>query len=142
MNIGAKAVIYVQASDLRQLAMKNIADSNAADRYRRVIRTLDKNKADTLRLSEEDIDMEYVISDVLQKGMAMVYYKKMKKYVPVIMHRVEKYGMYADRVFYLPDRRPFYMVMEYSGIIEDGKLFSDPSELGKEYDKLSGLRKE
>ena len=50
--------------------------------------------------------------------------------------------MYADRFFNLPDKRPFFAMMEYSGIIENGKRHSDYSELLEKEKKLASFREQ
>ena len=68
------------------------------------------------------MDFDYIVSDQLQKGKAKVFYKRENAFVTNISHRLEKYGMYAHRFFYLPDNRPFFSTMEYSGILRKGKI--------------------
>ena len=60
-----------------------------------------------------------MISHQLVDGNAKVYYKKQKLFVDTITHRLERYGGNADRFFYLPDKRPFFAVQEFFGILDN-----------------------
>ncbi|MBX2925040.1 MAG: hypothetical protein KF746_22755 [Chitinophagaceae bacterium] len=143
VEIGAKATIYLRLNMLRQNAIDIKDDFNNED-VSKIISILDSSSkfSDTIHIDNYLSHFDYLVSQQLQSGNALVYYKKIKSFVPVISHRLEKYGMYAHRFFYLPDKRPFYSTMEYSGIIENNKYFSDPNELVKLGEKLAGLSKE
>ncbi len=143
IDIGKKAVIYVGENGFRQKVVKNM-NGYAKKDMEKIIQLIDSAsaKSDTIFINPYLSHLGYLISAELKNGNARVFYKKQKAFVPVITHRLEKYGMYAHRFFYLPDRRPFFSVMEVSGIIEGNKYFSDPKELGQVYDKLADLGKE
>jgi len=143
IDIGQKATIYLSAKLLKRDAIKSSNDYNKKD-ITKIIVLLDRLslKSDTIILDQFMAHLDYLVSDELQNGYAKVFYKKQHIFVEGISHRLEKYGMYAHRFFYLPDKRPFFSTMEYSGIIEDGKYFSDPSELIKVGEKLASLRKQ
>ena len=71
------------------------------------------------------------------------YLKKL--FVDTITHRLERYGGNADRFFYLPDKRPFFAVQEFSGILDnDDDLFGKGhfDAYVKEGEKLQSIRKE
>jgi len=142
INIGEKATIYLSKTRFRQIAAKNSNDYNKKE-LSEIIQFLDKTSLtrDTISIDQFMMGLDYLISEELQDGNAKVFYKKVNSFIPTISHRLEKYGMYAHRFFYLPDKRPFFSTMEYSGIIEKGKYFSDPNELVKLGEKLASLRK-
>ena len=143
VEIGKKATIYLKLNLLRQNAIEIKNDFNGIE-LTKIINILDSSSkvSDTVYMDNDLSHFDYLVSQQLQDGNALVYYKKIKSFVPTISHRLEKYGMYAHRFFYLPDKRPFYATMEYSGIIENNKYMSDPNELIKVGEKLAGLRKE
>jgi len=143
VDIGQKATIYLEAKKIRQSAVIESNDFNKEE-LSTIINLIDSAslKSDTIIIDQYLPYFNYLVSKQLQKGNAKVFYKKLNSFVPTVSHRLEKYGMYAHRFFYLPDKRPFFSTMEMSGIIEDNKFFSDPDELEKLGDKLSGLGKE
>lgn len=144
VEIGEKATIYLKLKLVKQNASEVLNDFNKKD-ISITMRILNKKaiKNDSIVADQYLGYMGYLISNQLQKGNAKVYYKKLKSFVSIISYRLEKYGMYAIRFFYLPDRRPFFSTMEYSGIIENDEVFklSDPKELEKLGEKLSEMRK-
>jgi len=144
-NIGEKAIIYVRNDSLLKLAkiwLSNCMPSERKD-YNKIVNLLTSNKSnkDTLFINKYLYRFDYLISAQLLNSTAQVFYKKLKLFVDTISHRLEKYGMYAHRFYYLPDERPFFSVMEYSGIIENGRYFSDPNELMKFAEKLRDCMK-
>jgi hypothetical protein len=143
VEIGKKATIYLKLNLLRQNAVEIKNDFNNEE-LTKIINILDSSSkvSDSVNMDNYLSHFDYLVSQQLQDGNALVYYKKIKSFVQTISHRLEKYGMYAHRFFYLPDKRPFFSTMEYSGIIEKNKYFSDPNELIKVGEKLAGLRKE
>ena len=143
VDIGQKATIYISKKLLRQNAVKSTGNYNKKNTTK-IIHFIDSasTKNDTIIMDQYLAYLDVLISDELQAGNAKVYYKKQKTFVPTITHRLEKYGMYAHRFFYLPDNRPFFSTMEMSGILEKGKMFSDPKELEEVATKLAGLNKE
>jgi hypothetical protein len=88
--------------------------------------------------------LDYLVSVELKNGNTRVFYKKQKTFVSTISHRLERYGKYAHRFFYFPDKRPFFSTMELSGILDEKDPFalSDPKELEKVGTKLVELNKE
>ena len=143
IDIGQKATIFLNESVLKAAtdSLQNDFNKKYISKITRLLNA-DSKKMDTIYLDPYMEELDYVVGTLLKQGRAYVYYKKQKAIVPYISHRLEKYGMYAHRFFYLPDGRPFFSWMEYSGIIEDHKYFSDPKELEKLGAKLAGLRKE
>lgn len=143
INIGEKAIIYLSVNAVKQSAVQLQNDFNKKE-ISKIVQIINKvsAKRDTVVLEQYLPDLDYLVSTELKKGNASIYYTKTKSFVPVISHRLEKYGMYAYRFFYLPDNRPFYTIMEYSGIIENNKYMSDPKEIMKLAEKLADMRKE
>ena len=145
VEIGQKATIYISKKLLRQNAVKSTSDYNK--KYiSKIIHAIDSSPAknDTIFIDPYLAHLDYLISDELQNGNAKVFYKKQKNFVLTISHRLEKYGKYAHRFFYLPDKRPFYSTMEMSGILDEKNplALSDPNELEMVATKLAGLYKE
>ncbi|HXB44403.1 MAG TPA: hypothetical protein VNV85_10120 [Puia sp.] len=143
VDIGQKAIIYLKEKLIKQSVIETSNDLNK-DELSNLIHLLVSNalRSDTIIIDQYLIDFDHMISKQLQKGNAKVFYKKAKSFVPTISHRLEKYGMYAHRFFYLPDRRPFFSTLEYSGIIQNNKYHSDPNELVKLGEKLASIREE
>ena len=145
VDIGQKATIYINKKLLRQNAVKSTSDYNKKD-ISKIIHFIDSASAkkDTIFIDQYLAHFDYLISDELQNGNAKVFYKKQKSFVPTITHRLEKYGKYAHRFFYLPDKRPFFSIMEMSGILDEKNplSLSDPKELEQVATKLAGLNKE
>jgi len=145
IELGKKATIYLSEKSLRQNVAKSFSDYNKTE-YSIIIHLLDSAslKSDTIILDQYLGGLGYLVSDELQNGNAKVFYKKQNSFVKTISHRLEKYGQYAHRFFYLPDKRPFFSTQELSGILDEKNPFalSNPKELGNLYDKLSGLNKE
>jgi len=143
IDIGQKATIYVNKQIIRNNASESLPDFNRPA-FTRIIKILDSasSTSDTITMdifTHDLYDIGYLVSEQLQKGNAKVFYKKENRFVPNISHRLEKYGMYAHRFFYLPDKRPFFSVMEYSGIIENGKYHSDYNELIEVAEKIKTM---
>ncbi|MBI2722723.1 MAG: hypothetical protein HYX39_11170 [Bacteroidetes bacterium] len=145
-NIGEKAIIYLRNDSLLKYAKTSLSNCIPSEKkdYSKIVKLLTSNKAinDTLFVNKDIYGFDYLVSIQLLSGNAKVFYKKHKIFVDTISHRLEKYGMYAHRFYYLPDKRPFFSVMEYSGIIENGRYFSDPNELIKFAEKLRDSVKE
>jgi len=130
-------------------AKANLSNDFVRQDYQKIIHFFDSAslKSDTIFI---DIyyklhHFEYLVSRQLIDGSAKVYYKKQKNFVDTIFHRLERYGGNADRFFYLPDKRPFFAVQEFSGILDNnddllGKGHFDAYV--KEGEKLQSLRKE
>lgn len=120
VDIGQKATIYISKKLLRQDAVKSTSDYNKKD-ISKILHFIDSASAknDTIFIDQYLAHLDYLISDELQNGNVKVFYKKQKSFVPTISHRLEKYGKYAHRFFYLPDKRPFYSTMEISGILDE-----------------------
>lgn len=136
VDIGKKAIIFLELPNILEEVKKPETEN-----IKRIKNYLDSARQVSDTIFVDDLmDFDYIVSDQLQKGKARVFYKRENTFVTNISHRLEKYGMYAHRFFYLPDNRPFFSTMEYSGILEKGKYFSDPNELGNLYDKLSSER--
>ena len=144
VDIGQKATIYISKKLFRQNAVKSTSDYNKKD-ISKIIHCIDApTKSDTIFIDPYLAHLDYLVSEELQNGNARVFYKKQKTFVTTISHRLEKYGKYAHRFFYLPDKRPFYSTMEMSGILDEKNPFelSDPKELEQVATKLAGLNKE
>jgi hypothetical protein len=141
IEIGQKAIIYLKEKLLRKYAVQN---SNDFNEYSKIIHLLDSvsGSNDTITIDQYLPHFDYLVAEQLENGNAKVFYKKIKSFVPQISHRLEKYGMYAHRFFYLPDKRPFFSTIEFSGIIEDDKIFSDKMELEELAEKLASIRME
>ena len=144
-NIGEKAIIYVRNDSLLKLAKISLSNCLPSENkyYTKIVRLLTSNKSnrDTTFINKYLYGFDYLISNQLLTGDAKIFYKRPKLFVDTISHRLEKYGMYAHRFYYLPDGRPFFSVMEYSGIIENGRYFSDPNELMKFAEKARDCMK-
>jgi hypothetical protein len=148
VNIGEKATIYVKVKPLLADANESLTNDFVRDKYEAIIHFLDSvsNKSDTIFIDNfyNMRHFEYLVSDQLIKGNARVFYKRQKSFVDSISHRLERYGENAVRFFYLPDKRPFFAVLEMSGILDD-KLSTGPGhyqEYLKEGEKLASIRKE
>jgi hypothetical protein len=141
--IGEKAAIYLSAKFLKQDAIESSNDFNKKD-ISKIILLLNKLslKSDTLIIDQFMKDLDFLVSDLLQNGNPKVFYKKTNSFAATISYRLEKYGMYAVRFFYLPDKKPFFSTMEYIGIIENNKFHSDRDELAKLGEKLASMRQE
>jgi hypothetical protein len=136
-RIGEKALIYVGLTSL----MDSLADkSGEAKKYiDSALRQTDTVFIDFRHTLQY---FEYSISKQLIKGNALVFSQKQQGFVDTIFHRYERYGEHGDRFFYLPDKRPFFSVMERSGILDPasdkpGKHYQDYLQEGK---KLASLR--
>jgi hypothetical protein len=138
IDIGKKATIFLGLSNvLREVEKAETGNIETIKKYLDSARQV----SDTIFIGDL-LYFDYIVSNLLQNGDAKVFYKKENVFIETISHRLEKYGMYAHRFFYLPDNRPFFSTMEYSGILERGKWVSDRNELGKLFDKLSSERDE
>lgn len=148
IGIGDKATIYMKLKPMLTEASQNLSNDFVKEDYQKIIHFFDtaSKKNDTTFLSYYFAlpYFEYLVSRQLINGNAKVFYKKQKSFVNEISHRLEKYGGNVDRFFYLPDKRPFFAVKEYSGILDE----SNPLGLGhydahvKEGEKLSSLREQ
>ncbi|HXB29021.1 MAG TPA: hypothetical protein VNW49_04345 [Puia sp.] len=147
IEIGRKAIIYLEMDALVKEAKQDLSKAWDKPAIKEIIHFLDSASlrsdtiiADNYRLKS----LDYLISDQLMKGNARVFYRKEKSYVVTISHRLERYGEYANRFFYLPDKRPFFYSMEMSGILDKNDPFGESHyeaylKLGE---KLASLRQE
>ncbi len=145
-NIGQKATVFVRTDSLISEAKAWRANCIPAERkdFDKIISFLTQKSAkkDTIVVNDAKLEFDNLIPSQILSGNARVFYRKYKIFVDTIYHRLEKYGMYAHRFFYLPDMRPFFSFMEYSGILEKGRLFSDPTELMNFAEKLRDSMKQ
>jgi len=139
IQIGDKATLFLSGEVLRDSAAASLSFESPKSK---IIALYDSKAGmgDTIDMNQYMDGLDYLIAGQLREGTASLYYKQPKQWVTAISYRLEKYGMYAYQFFYLPDRRPFFAIMRYSGIIENDKFFSDPTELGALYDKLASLQ--
>jgi hypothetical protein len=148
VDIGEKATIYVKLKPILDEARQNLSNDFVKEDYQKVIHFLSTapKKNDTTFLSDYFTlpHFEYLISHQLVNGNAKVFYKKQKTFIDKISHRLERYGGNADRFFYLPDKRPFFAVKEYSGILDDNNPFGKGhyEAYVKEGEKLLSLREQ
>ena len=148
INIGEKAIIYIKVKSIIDQAKKYLTDDFIKKDYQIIIDYLDSAslKSDSIFIGEyyKLLYLQYLIDDQLLQGNARVYYKKNKTFVDSIFHRLERYGQYGDRFFYLPDKRPFFFVIEITGILDKQTLYphSNYDAYMKEADKLEIIMKE
>lgn len=149
VEIGSKATIFVKLKPLIFEANENLSNGFSKNAYKNIIHFFDSAslKSDTIFIEDyDDLDhFEYLVSHQLICGSAKVYYKKKKVFVDTITHRLERYGGNADRFFYLPDKRPFFAVTEYTGIIDKAEDLSNKGHLEayiKEGEKLASIQEE
>ena len=121
VEIGKKAIIYLKLKPILEEAKDPLNDF-VKDKYNRILNYFDSAalKSDTIFIKDyyNLKHFEYLISNQLIDGNAKVFYKKQNIFVDTISHRLERYGGNADRFFYLPDRRPFFSVLEFIGILD------------------------
>jgi len=119
IEVGKKAIIFLSLKTLLLEVKGYLYEDAYSTNYKKIINYLDSAslKSDTILLSNylNFRFLEYMISHLLIKGKAKIFYKKQNVFVETISHRLEKYGGNADRFFYLPDKRPFFAVQEYFG---------------------------
>ena len=131
------AIIYFTFDDIRNLCLDNVKNK---EEYKDLLIYFDSAsfKNDTITFTENNNGMNELISDLLKKGSGSVYDRNQKRFADTIYHRQEKYAAEAWRFFYFPDKRSFFGIMEFSGIMEEEK---DPMKtLGKhagEYNQLA-----
>ena len=125
VEIGKKAIIYLKLKPILEEAKDPLNDF-VKDKYNRILNYFDSAalKSDTIFIKDyyNLKHFEYLISNQLIGGNAKVFYKKQKIFVDTISHRLERYGGNADRFFYLPDRRPFFSVLEFIGILDKNNI--------------------
>jgi hypothetical protein len=149
VDVGQKAIIYVKLKPMMLEARENLSNEFVRDNYQKIIAYFDSAapNGDTIVISEylNLGHVNYLIAHQLIHGNANVYYKKQKAFVDTISHRLERYGGNADRFFYLPDKRPFFSIHEYSGILDkhdDGSAKGRYDASVKEGEKLRSVRKQ
>lgn len=127
VDIGKKATIFVHLKSLLTEAKENLSNNFVRENYNKIIHYFDSAalKNDTVFITNYYYllylqHFEYLVSHQLTDGNAKVFYKKQNAFVDTIFHRLERYGSIADRFFYLPDKRPFFAVQEFSGILDQG----------------------
>lgn len=146
INIGEKAKIYLDGETILKEANKRLSDDS--NRTSKIITSLDSmfSHSDTATIEFYRLyPLEYFASTELQNGSAKVFYKKQNSFVDMISHRQERYGGNADRFFYLPDKRPFFFVVELVGIIDKKTGFFSGSryeEYVKEGEKIKSIREQ
>jgi hypothetical protein len=148
IDIGKKAIIYVKVKPMMDEAKGNLSNDFVKDNYQKIITYFSSASpmGDTILVSEylNLSHLEYLVAHLLIAGNAKVFYKKQNAFVETISHRLERYGGNADRFFYLPDKRPFFAVKEYSGILDDDNPFGKGhyEAYVKEGEKLLSLREQ
>ena len=148
VEIGKKAIIFIPLQPVLEEAKANLQNEFIRKNNNDIIRFLNSasRNSDTIFIDNHYRlrRFEYLVSHQLEAGNAKVYYKREHAFVDTISHRLERYGGNADRFFYLPDRRPFFAVQEYSGILdsEDDLGQGHYTAYVNEGEKLASLRKE
>jgi len=145
IEVGEKAKIYVSGNSIINEATGYLSNDFVRDEYSPIIKFLDSSyeKGDTVLIAFYKLtNLKYLVSKQLQKGYAKVFYIRQNIFVDTIFHRRERFGGHGDRFFYLPDKRPFYGVIEISGIIDNEAFLSGQyyNDYIKEGDKLESLR--
>jgi len=145
IEVGEKAKIYVSGDSIINEATGYLSNDFVRDEYSPIIKFLDSSykKDDTVLIAFYKLtNLKYLVSKQLQKGYAKVFYIRQNIFVDTIFHRRERFGGHGDRFFYLPDKRPFYGVIEISGIIDNEAFLSGQyyNDYIKEGDKLGSLR--
>ena len=147
LDIGQKATIYLNETQIRNGAAARLSNDFIKDDIGKILKFLDSASlvTDTLNMNFPNsfYYFNYLVSEQLKKGNAKVFYKKQKSFVETISHRLEKFGGNGDRFFYLPDKRAFFVVTEITGLIDDDMLSPERhEEYVKEGEKLLSLRQE
>jgi len=148
-EIGKKATIFLSLAPVLADARDRLSNEEAKGNYHMIVDylTAASLKSDTifpgswLQLQR----FEYLIALQLADGNAKIFYKKQQVFVDSISHRLERSGGNATRFFYLPDRRPFFSILQLIGIID-----SDDEDWGmghlqdyiKEGEKLRSISEE
>lgn len=140
------AVLYLSYDDLKTACLEQIkAGKKEFDDLQLLFDSAVNNK-DTVRIQETSYELDWLVSEFLRKGETRVFGTGLKKFIDSVSYRFEKYGPDAWRFYYLPDKRPFFGVMEFSGIIEDNSdlmktLGKNPGEYKKLNDRLRTIWK-
>lgn len=149
VEIGKKATIFLSLNQILPEVEAYLNSDSFKSNYKKIIDYFDSasSKSDTIILTNyRDLRyLEFLISHLLIKGEAKVFYKRQGVFIDTIFHRLERYGGNADRFFYMPDKRPFFAVQEYSGILdnEDNSLGKGHFDAYlKEGEKLASIRNE
>ncbi len=149
VEVGKKATIYVKLKPMMLKATQNLSNDFVKENYKKIIAYFNAalSKGDTILISEylNLSYLDYLIAHQLIAGNANIYYKKQNTFVGTISHRLERYDGNADRFFYLPDKRPFFAFIEYSGILDEGDGLLGTKRydtFAKEGEKLQSLRNE
>jgi hypothetical protein len=145
IEVGEKARIYVSGDSIKNEATSFLTNDFVRDEYTPIIKFLDSSykEVDTVAVAfYKFINLQYLVSRQLKNGYAKVFYKRQNAFVDTIFHRRERYGGHGDRFFYLPDKRPFFGVIEITGIIDNDAFFSGKyyDDYVKEGEKLGSLR--
>ena len=145
IEVGEKAKIYVSGDSIMKEAAGYLSNDFVRDEYSSIIEFLDSSykKSDTVSIAFYKLtNLKYLVSKQLQNGYAKVFYNRQNIFVDTIFHRSERFGGHGDRFFYLPDKRPFYGVIEITGIINDKAFLSGQyyNDYIREGDKLGSLR--
>jgi hypothetical protein len=136
-DIGKRAIIFLSASDFVEYCERLEDRFSERKQIGEIVDSLSNTK-DTTIINTEILgyDLDYLVVGLIRAGKSEIYDKEKMIYVKEIFHRLEKSGTIASRWFYFPDKRTFFSNLEVTGIIENGVYFSDPEELGKDYDRL------
>lgn len=119
-NFGKNAIIYLSEKSILDTISKGALSTYDYERKnsKSIIKILKEYKsADTVFLKGHTHYLMYLVSGQLKKGNAKVFDKKSNAFAPFIYHRLERVISAADRVYYFADKRRFFQVQEWSGII-------------------------
>ena len=143
------AIIFLAYDDVRNTCLERLKNEPGKEEYKELLNYFDSTTTgkDTLKLSENNNELNNLVSDLLMKGQAKVFGINRQKFMDSISYRVEKYGTELWRFYYLPYKSPFFAIMESSAIVEENNnlmqtLGKNPGEYKLLADKLKKIWKQ
>lgn len=143
------AIIFLAYDDVRNTCLERLKNEPGKEEYKDLLNFFDSMTTgkDTIKLSENNNELNKMVSDLLMKGQAKVFGINRQKFMDSISYRDEKYGTELWRFYYLPYKRPFFAIMESSAVVEENNnlmktLGKNPGEYKQLSDKLKKIWKQ
>ena len=134
------AIIYLDLNEVKNSCTERSKTQKVNEEYKELLEILDTTDAgkDTVKTNINKYELDNLVSELLMKGHARIYSFSQKKDIDSISYRMEKYSSEAWRFYYLPDKRPFFGVLEFDGIEENIDPMKKLGQHAIDYNELGG----
>jgi hypothetical protein len=133
-----QAIIYLDFNEVRNTCIEKSKTQKINEEYKELSDILDTTDAgkDTVKTNLYKHELDKLVSELLMKGHALVYSFSQKMNIDSFSYRMEKYSNEAWRIYYLPDKKPFFAAFEFDGIEENLDPMKKLGQHAIEYNEL------